>query len=83
MDFLAAAIEILRSNRRPMTVAEITSEAMSRGLLKSAGKTPAATMSARLYTHVRDADVQRVRRVFEPGTMRAVRGTVRWELVES
>src|SRR4051812_23514030 len=61
--FLDAALAVLVDAGRPLTVEEIVSEALARRLIQPAGKTPVASMSARLYTHVRDADHPRVVRI--------------------
>jgi hypothetical protein len=42
------------------------------------GKTPAASLTARLYLYVRDHPDGLVVRVAEPGKARARRGSVRW-----
>jgi hypothetical protein len=73
--FLQAAEHVLRSSKRPMTCREITDAALKQGLLAAAGKTPEASMSAVLYAVPRDGPI---RREFEPGTVRAKRGSVRW-----
>ncbi len=78
MTFLDAALAVLEACRRPMTAAEIVDEARRRGLLVSAGKTPPASLSARLYLYVRDHPDGLVVRVAEPGKARARRGSVRW-----
>ena len=78
--FFEAAVTVLTDAGRPLTVDEIVGEALARGLIDSAGKTPVASMSSRLYTHVRDSEQPRVVRVFEQGPSRAVRGSVRWKL---
>jgi len=78
--YLNAAVAVLTAAGRPLTANEIVTEALVRGLLQPTGKTPLASMTARLYTHVRDAERPRVVRVFEPGTKRAIRGSVRWTL---
>jgi hypothetical protein len=75
MTFLEAAEAVLRTSKRPLSAAEITDIALERGLLKPRGRTPAATMSAALYTAPADASL---RRMSEPGTTRARRGSVRW-----
>ena len=46
MKFLAAAVEVLSRAHRPMTAEEITAEALELRLLRTRGKTPAATMAA-------------------------------------
>ena len=75
MTFLDAAEEVLRTAKRPLSAREITEIALSQGLIESRGKTPEATMTARLYT----ASVDRpIRREYEPGRQRVVRGSVRW-----
>ena len=73
--FLEAAEEILRKARRPLTVEEITAKALERGLIRSSGKTPTATMSAALYRAPADTGI---RRVAQTGRVRAKRGSVRW-----
>jgi hypothetical protein len=78
--FLDATVFVLESAGRPLTASEIVAEALTRGLIKPEGKSPLTSMTARLYTHVRDAEHPRVVRLFEPGENRAVRGTVRWTL---
>ena len=77
MTFLEAAEEVLRTAQRPLSAHEITEIAVSRGLLTSTGKTPEATMSARLYGAPSDGPF---RREYKPGRQRAVRGSVRWAL---
>lgn len=76
MTFLQAAEEVLRTARAPLTAAEIAERALRRGLVRTKGKTPAATMSAALYS----APVEsRIRRTYQPGPKRAARASVRWE----
>jgi hypothetical protein len=62
-----------------MSAREITELALQRGLLRSNGKTPEATMSAKLYTAPKDGPI---RRECEPGPARARRGSVRWTYVQ-
>jgi restriction system protein len=77
--FLNAAEKILRQARKPLTAREITELALAKGLIQTAGKTPEATMSARLYVA---ADKGSIRRDFEQGGQgRARRGSVRWRYV--
>lgn len=78
MTFLEAAEKVLRSSKQPLTAREITDLALRRGLLKSGGKTPDATMSAALYGARPDGPIQRE---FVPGTVRAKRGSVRWKYI--
>jgi Tfp pilus assembly protein PilX len=75
MSFLEAAETVLRSAEEPLTAAEITGTALRRGLVKTRGKTPAATMSAALYGAPPDSPI---RREFTPGRQRAVRDSVGW-----
>lgn len=75
MTFQEAAAVVLRDFARPMTANEITEVALARGLLKTRGKTPEATMSATLYRIGSDGPI---RREYQAGRGRAVRGTVRW-----
>lgn len=78
MTYLDAAISILKASKKPMTSAEITQSAIRRALIHPSGKTPAATMSAILYLHVRDAAEPAFRWEGRPGPTRAARGSVRW-----
>jgi hypothetical protein len=73
--FLQAAEEVLRSSKRPMTAREITEVAVRRGLIKTGGRSPEDTMSARLYTAALSTPI---RRQYEPGPTRARRASVRW-----
>jgi HB1, ASXL, restriction endonuclease HTH domain len=75
MTFLEAAEAVLRAERKPLTVREITEIALRHGLLETHGKTPEATMSAALYGASPDGPI---RRRFVPGPQRAIRGSVRW-----
>jgi hypothetical protein len=81
--FLGATLTVLEANGRSMTAREILSGAMERGLLASAGKTPDATLTALLYTYVRNHPDGPLVRIAEPGPSRARRGSVRWALRES
>ncbi|MBA2450192.1 MAG: winged helix-turn-helix domain-containing protein [Chloroflexi bacterium] len=81
--YLDAAVAVLEAIGRPLTAREITDEALRRGLIRPAGKTPEATMTARLYVHARDDPTPRVVRLAEPGPTRARRNSVRWALAEA
>jgi hypothetical protein len=78
MSFLKAAEEILRTSKRPLSTAEITELAIRKGLITTRGKTPTATMAARLYAAPPDAPIKRV---FQQGRTRAKQGSVRWSYV--
>ena len=80
MTFLQAALAVLESAGRPLTVDEITAEVLGRRLTTSAGKTPSASLSAVLYVELRDNPKTRLVRQAEPGQNRARRGSVRWTL---
>lgn len=80
MTFLEAAIDVLAATDRPLTTAEITTEAVRRGLVRTRGKTPVATFAARLYMELQRNPQPRVSKVAEPGRSRARRGSVRWRL---
>ena len=54
MTFKAAAVEVLRGEKRPMKAEDITDLALRRKLLVTEGKTPSATMGAQLYTDVKN-----------------------------
>jgi hypothetical protein len=77
MTYLDAAIAVLKTARKPMTTADITAAALSKGFIHPSGKTPAATMSAALYVHARGTRTG-VRREYRPGPTRAARDSVRW-----
>lgn len=68
---------VLRDAGRPLTVKEITQEALRRGLLATKGRTPASSMSAALYEAAKKPETGIVR-LYEPGETRARRGAVRW-----
>jgi hypothetical protein len=53
LTFKNTAFQVLLSEKRPMRVEDITDIAFKRGLLKTAGKTPNATMGAQLYTDIK------------------------------
>lgn len=78
--YLSAALEVLRTAAGPLTSDEITDEALRRGMLVTVGKTPRRTMAACLYTLVKNEPNAPIVRTFTPGTGRARRGSVRWQL---
>lgn len=78
--YVAAAIEILRSEGQPLTAKAITERAISQGLIQPAGKTPERTMSSALYTHTLKREDSPFNRVYTQGPNRAVRGSVKWAL---
>jgi hypothetical protein len=78
--YLEAALEVLGDAKHPLSTREILEEALRRGLIRPAGKTPEATLSAELYRHIHQEGSRRLRRVFEPGGNRARRGSVKWAL---
>ncbi len=80
MTYVDAAIAVLKTARKPMTTAEITAAALSKGFIKPSGKTPAATMSAALYVRARGARTP-IRREYRRGPTRAARDSVRWAYV--
>lgn len=76
MTYFDAALVVLENAERPLTVREIVEVARERGLIKPAGKTPEASMSAALYRQARLDS--RIVKLATPGTSRARRGSVRW-----
>ena len=78
MTYYEAALQILRSARRPLTTREITDLAIEEGLIVPTGKTPDASMSRELYLRVRN-DPELIK-VEHSGNGRAKRGSVRWTL---
>ncbi len=51
--FKDAAYQILREVRTPLTAKEITKIAIEKNLIKTSGKTPVATMGARIYMDIK------------------------------
>lgn len=82
MNYLEAAAIVLKQSDRPLTVREIIDQVVKRRLLIPEGKTPEASMSAALYTHVRDVPDSRIRRQFEQAVQRARRDSVKWVWVD-
>jgi HB1, ASXL, restriction endonuclease HTH domain len=78
--FLSPALAVLKEAQVPLTIDEITDRALQRGLLTTTGKTPRRSMAACLYMASKISPDVPVERVFEPGSRRARRGSVRWRL---
>jgi hypothetical protein len=74
------ALRVLQETREAMTTRQITEWAISHGLLTPQTKTPVSTMSAALYTLIRDKPDTPITRLHEPGEKRAKAGSVRWVL---
>ena len=53
MSVRQAAVQVLRDAGGPLTAKEIASRILGRGLWKSRGKTPHATVAARLYADIK------------------------------
>ncbi len=51
--FAEAAYKILKQARKALTADEITSIALNQNMISTMGKTPSATMSARLYVDIK------------------------------
>jgi HB1, ASXL, restriction endonuclease HTH domain len=78
MTYYEAALQVLKSAKRPLTTHEITDQALKNGLITPQGKTPLATMSAMLYTRLhRDSIIVKLENRTDT---RARRGSVRWTL---
>jgi hypothetical protein len=78
MTYYQAALSVLSTTQRPLTVREITAIAIDCGFIEPEGKTPHATMAASLYLGVRND--KRLVKLQTPGNGRAKRGSVRWML---
>jgi hypothetical protein len=78
MTYYEAALQVLRSAGHPMSTREITDQALARGLISPRGKTPHATMAARLY--LRSQNEPELVKLEIPGNGRAKRDSVRWTL---
>jgi len=57
MTMKKAAERILAENGGPMRASDITAAALSRGIIKATGKTPAATMQAQLSVAAKNGEV--------------------------
>lgn len=53
MSVKEAAARVLKGAGQPLTAQEITSRILSKGLWRTKGKTPAATVSAQIYTDIK------------------------------
>lgn len=53
LTFAEAAYQVLKQMVKPLTANEITSVALEQGMISTVGKTPYATMSARLYVDIK------------------------------
>jgi restriction system protein len=53
LTFKDGAYKVLLSEKRPLGIEDITDIGFKKGLLRTAGKTPIATMSAQLYTDIK------------------------------
>jgi hypothetical protein len=78
MTYYEAALEILRSAQQPLTIAEITDEAIERGLIAPRGSNPRSAMASVLY--VRGRKNPGLIRTGEAGKHGSVPGSVRWTL---
>ncbi len=78
MTFWQMSEKVLAHANQAMTTREILQQAINSGLIVTKGKTPLATLRATLYT--RSNRDPRLERVFEQGSTRAKRGSVRWRL---
>jgi hypothetical protein len=79
MTYVDAAITVLETSRSPMTTSEIMTEITRRQLIRIAGQAPKKTLSSALYRSL--GKHPRLRRKAEQGSLRAVRGSVRWYVV--
>ena len=52
MTLLEAIDEVLRKAEEPLHAKEITKQVLARGLWSTSGRTPEATVAARLYTDI-------------------------------
>jgi len=78
MTYYEAALQVLRSVRHPLTTREITDRAIEEGLITPHGRTPHATMSAKL--HLKSRNNPELVKLAVPGNGRSKRGSVRWAL---
>ena len=77
MTYYQAAVQVLRSARRPLTTREVADRALTQGLIAPLGKRPHNTMAAVLYRRHSDSEIVKIE---DSGSGRAKRGTVRWTL---
>src|SRR5262245_26733314 len=50
--YLDVAASVLADAQEPLSAEEITAQALARGILQTSGRTPSATMAARLYEDI-------------------------------
>jgi DNA-directed RNA polymerase delta subunit len=53
LSFIEAAYQILKENGNPLSAEEMTKVALAKELIETSGKTPTATMSARIYMDIK------------------------------
>jgi hypothetical protein len=53
VNFADAAYQIPKKNGKPMSSKELTAVALREGLITTSGKTPEATMGARIYVDIK------------------------------
>ncbi|MBN1445058.1 MAG: winged helix-turn-helix domain-containing protein, partial [Candidatus Omnitrophica bacterium] len=51
--FVNVAYKVLKEKKNPLTAKEITEIGLSKGLIKTEGKTPEATVGARIYVDIK------------------------------
>jgi hypothetical protein len=78
MRYYDAAVQVLKSAKRPLTARQIFEQAVERGLITTSGKTPGATMRATLYRQAHNNP--ELVKLEEPAGRRAKRGSVYWTL---
>ena len=81
MTYYQAALEVLRSAQHPLTLREITNEAIERGLIAPHGSSPENTMGAVLYVQGRKNP--ELIKTGDPGKRGSKPGSVRWMLRET
>jgi hypothetical protein len=74
--YLEAALRLLRETGQTLTIREITERAMGERMIKTRGRTPAATMRAALYRELKSNPEGSLQKQSRPGAMRSQRGSV-------
>lgn len=75
MRYLEAAQVVLESSDSPLSMRELTEQAIQRGLIESTAKAPERTMATELYLSVRDNPASPFKRIAGPSTR-----STRWTL---
>lgn len=72
VSFLTATIDVLKEEKRPLSIEEISHIILSRGLVTSKGKTPQQTIAARCYTYIKKMRGESLIKKVQPGVFQYI-----------